>query len=262
MSRRTLVSILVLFALIGGGFVAWRATIPTPAPDKPAGADKATASSRSPAAPAAPASPAPPPPPAASGAAEPAPSPPRVRTPKRKPEAPVEAAAPAPATGTLHIDSDIPGAQVFIDRRFVGVTPLTETDVAPGPHRINVAAAGHESLAEDVEVSPGPRDLLFKFKEIRLAAAIAVVHKHRLGSCKGQLVASPGGLRYDTIDKDDAFSVPLDNFETFEVDYLGKVLKMKVKKGKRYEFADPDANADRLFVFHRDVDKVRQRLSQ
>lgn len=83
-----------------------------------------------------------------------------------------------------------------------------------------------------------------------------------MGSCKGQLVASPGGLRFDTTDKDDAFFVPLGNFETFEIDYLAKILKLKMKKGKRYEFADPDANADRLFVFHRDVDKVRQRLSQ
>jgi hypothetical protein len=44
------------------------------------------------------------------------------------------------------------------------------------------------------------------------------------------------------------------------VDYLAKELRVKLKKGKRYEFTDPDANADRLFVFQRDVDKVRQRL--
>jgi PEGA domain len=177
-------------------------------------------------------------------------------------EPPVEVAAAVPTTGTLRIDSDVSGAQVFIDRRFIGVTPLTEADVAPGPHRINAVAPGYESLAESVDVAPGPRDLVFKFKEIRLDASIAVIHKHRMGSCKGQLVATPDGLRYETTDKDDAFSVPLGSFETFEVDYLAKILKVKMKKGKRFEFSDPDANADRLFVFHRDVDKVRQRLSQ
>ena len=107
---------------------------------------------------------------------------------------------------------------------------------------------------------PGPPDLHFNFKEIRLDASIAVVHKHRMGSCKGRLIATPQGMRYETTDKDDGFSAPLGDFEIFDVDYLAKELRVKLKKGKRYEFTDPDANADRLFVFQRDVDKVRQRL--
>jgi hypothetical protein len=45
------------------------------------------------------------------------------------------------------------------------------------------------------------------------------------------------------------------------VDYLDKNLRVKVRNGKTYNFTDPDGNADRLFVFHRDVDKVRQRLA-
>jgi len=32
------------------------------------------------------------------------------------------------------------------------------------------------------------------------------------------------------------------------------------RNSKRYDFTDPDGNADRLFVFHRDVDKARERL--
>ena len=54
--------------------------------------------------------------------------------------------------------------------------------------------------------------------------------------------------------------MPLANLETFAVDYLDKNLKVKIKSGKQYNFADPDGNADRLFVFQRDVDKARQRL--
>ena len=34
--------------------------------------------------------------------------------------APADAPAPAPTVGTLHIDSDVPGALVFIDRKSVG----------------------------------------------------------------------------------------------------------------------------------------------
>jgi hypothetical protein len=70
-------------------------------------------------------------------------------------------------------------------------------------------------------------------------------------------------LQYDSDDKDDRFTLPLTNLEVFEVDYLAKALKVKTRKGKRYEFGDPSAaNGDPLFVFHRDADKARQRLKQ
>jgi len=164
---------------------------------------------------------------------------------------------------TLHIASDVTGAQVFIDRNFIGVTPLTSPEIAPGSHRINIVAPGFESIAENVEIEAGSRDLQFNFKEVRLDATVDVVHKHRLGSCKGRLVATPQGLRYDSDDKDDRFTLKLTDLEVFEVDYLAKILKVKGVKGKRYEFSDPTAaNGDRLFVFHRDVDKARQRLKQ
>ena len=59
---------------------------------------------------------------------------------------------------------------------------------------------------------------------------------------------------------DDAFTAPLTALDRFEVDYLAKNLKVKLLKGKRYDFTDPDGNADRLFVFQRDVEKARERL--
>lgn len=255
--RRALVSFLVLAVLLAVGFAVWRSRPPAP-PAKSATA--VTTKTDTPAI--APATPAAPPPVATPSAAAPSATPARRRAPAPATEAAAAepAAAPAAATGTLHIDSDVAGAQVFIDRRFIGVVPVTESDVSAGNHRINVVATGYESLAENVDVAPGRRDLHFNFKEIRLDASIAVVHKHRMGSCKGRLIATPQGLRYDTTDTDDAFSAPLGDFEIFDVDYLAKELRVKLKKGKRYEFTDPDANADRLFVFQRDVDKVRQRL--
>jgi hypothetical protein len=200
----------------------------------------------------------------------PAPSEPAPRTARRAPARPAPNAAPAPAasagaaaeTGTLRIDSDVPGAQVFIDRVFVGAAPVTAPNVAPGSHRINVSAPGYDGVAETVDVAAGPRDIVIKLKEVRLNATLAVVHKHRIGSCRGQLVATPQGVRYNTTDQDDAFNVPLGNLETFEVDYLAKNLKVKLQKGKRYDFTDPDGNADRLFVFHRDVEKARERLKK
>jgi hypothetical protein len=207
--------------------------------------------------------------------APPSPSEPAPRRARREPAIPAPNAAPnaapppapeagdaAPETGVLRIDSDVPGAQVFIDRVFIGATPVTVPNVKPGTHRLNVSAQGFDGVAETLDVGPGPRDILIKLKDVRLDTKIAVVHKHRIGSCRGQLIATPQGLRYETADKDDGFSAPLREIETFQVDYLEKNLKLKLQKGKRYEFTDPDGNADRLFVFHRDVEKARDRLKK
>jgi hypothetical protein len=169
-------------------------------------------------------------------------------------------AAPPPDLVTLHIDSDVPGAQVFVDRQFIGAAPVTTTDVKPGTHQINVSAPGYDQYAQSIDISPGPRDLMVRFKEVKLDAKAEVIHKHAIGSCRGMLVATAQGLRYDTTNKGDAFTVPLANIEVFEVNYLDKNLKVKIRGGKQFNFTDPMGNADNLFVFQRDVDKARQRL--
>jgi hypothetical protein len=222
-------------------------------------------------------------PPAASAASGPTPLPPSREVPRavpprveagpppaaRRTTAPKAEPAPAPApaeaaisAGVLHIDSDVPGAHVFIDREFLGVAPVTATNVKPGTHRINVSAEGYDGVAETIEVSPGPRDLTLKLREVRLNATVDVIHKHRLGECKGRLTATPQGMRYETSDKDDTFAAPLVDLDSFDVDYLEKNLRVKLRKGRLFNFTDPEGNADRLFVFHRDVEKARERLKR
>jgi hypothetical protein len=164
--------------------------------------------------------------------------------------------------GTLRIETDVPGAQVFIDRQFIGTAPVTAANVKPGTHQLNVTAEGFDGIAQTIDVEPGPRDLMFRFREVRLDAMLAVVHRHRIGSCEGRLVATTDGIRYETDDKNDGFSAALVEMETFEVDYLDKNLRIKLRKGRQFNFTDPDGNADRLFVFHRDVERARQRLAQ
>jgi hypothetical protein len=151
---------------------------------------------------------------------------------------------------------------VFIDRMFVGAVPVTTTEIKPGTHQLNVSAQGYDQQVQSIDLAPGSRDVMVRFKEVRLDVRVDVIHKHGIGSCKGTLVATPQGLRYDTTNKGDAFSVPLANLDQFAVDYLDKNLKIKIKGGKQYNFTDPDGNADRLFVFQRDVDKARQRLGK
>jgi hypothetical protein len=207
------------------------------------------------------AAPAPAPAAAPEPAAEPAPERRRAAAPAPAPAPAAPAEPAAPTMALLRIDSDVPGAQVFVDRRFIGAAPVTADDIAPGSHVINVTAPGFEGVSTTVDVAAGPRDVIVKLREVRLNAKAEVVHKHRIGSCTGTLVATPRGLRYETTNKDDAFSAALTDLETFEVDYLEKNLKIRVK-GKQYNFTDPQGNADKLFVFHRDVEKARDRLKK
>jgi hypothetical protein len=241
-ARAILIVGLLLAAAVGAFFVgAWVREWQEPARERAVAPASATATLK--------------PAPQEPARSEPVPEP----APRRVPRPPKPEAAPAeaPVTGTLRIDSDVPGASVFIDRVYVGTTPVTAKDVAVGRHRLNVSAAGYDGYADEIQVDAGDRDVMVRFKEVHLDAAIAVIHKHRFGSCRGRLVATPEGIRYETTDRDDVFSAPLTALETFELDYMKKNLRIKPKGGKIYNFSDPEDNADRLFVFHRDVEKAR-----
>lgn len=179
--------------------------------------------------------------------------------------APGPASAPVEAPrelGRLRIDSDVPGANVFLDREFIGTTPVVAEGVPPGAHRLNVSADGYDGVAETIDVEPGPREILIRLAEVRLDAAVAVVHDHRFGECAGQLVATPDGLRYETTNENDGFAVSLLDLETFDVDYLEKTLTVEIARGRRYTFTDPEDDADRLFVFHRDVARAAEQLAR
>jgi hypothetical protein len=182
-----------------------------------------------------------------------------VEVPPEPGPAPVEA---APEVGTLRIGADVAGAQVFLDRQFIGTAPVVAENVKPGTHQLNVSAEGFDSFAEPIDVQPGTRDIAIKFKEVRLDARVTVIHRHGIGSCRGQLVATSQGIRYETADKDDQFTTALLDLDTFQVDYLAKNLRLKLKRGKQFNFSDPEGNPDRLFVFHRDVEKARERLKR
>ena len=200
-------------------------------------------------------------------APEPAPVPaPRPPEPEPEPEIVPEVVAesapiPAmPAPIRLRVTSDIEGADVFIDRRFVGKTPFESGEVEPGPHRVNVSVSGYDGHAEEVVIGDDVTEIAARFTEVRLDQSVAVVHKHRFGDCTGRLVASVDGIRYDTAD-DDAFETPLSELEEFAVDYVEHNLRLKQRDGRTYNFTDATENADALFVFHREVEKARERLA-
>jgi hypothetical protein len=188
-----------------------------------------------------------------------APAAPRAPTPEVPRDDPP---APETATATLRVASDVAGAQVFLNREFVGAAPVRADDLKPGSYQLNVSAPGYDNHVETIELAPGVHDVSVRFREVRLNASVDVIHKHRFGSCRGTLIATPQGLRYETTEQDDVFETALLNLDAFQIDYREKNLRIQPRKGKRYDFTDPEGNADRLFVFHRDVERARDRLKK
>jgi hypothetical protein len=175
--------------------------------------------------------------------------------------------APAPraaaGTATLIVESDVPGASVFLDREYLGETPLRAANLPPGTRRLNLSATGYDGISREVTLEPGDQTVAMRFKEVRLNLSQPVVHRHRIGSCEGRLIATLDGLRYDTTDTDDAFSLAYEDLETFEVNYLEKNLRVKARGGRTWNFTERNAeNADALFVFHRDVMAARDKLAK
>ena len=138
----------------------------------------------------------------------------------------------------------MPGASVFINRQFVGNTPLTLDRLEPGTKRVQLTATGFESVQKDLDLVAGPNAVTIRVKEVRLNTKVPVVHKHGMGSCEGTLTATLDGLKYETTNKNDAFTLAYAQVEQFAVDYLEKNLKVKQKGAKTWNFTDKNDNAD------------------
>ena len=210
----------------------------------------------------APARPRPSPPREPAASRETAPSATTRTAPAREPVEPAATAAtPSRPAGALRVRSDVPGASVFLDRKFLGNTPLEVDGLAAGSHRLNVSVDGYEGHAQAVEIGDAPAEVEVRFKDVRLDARVPVIHKHGMGSCTGHLIADTSGLRYETSNAGDAFTMPFADLDAFTVDYLKKSLRVKRRGGKTWNFEDPNGQPDPLFVFHRDVEKARARLT-
>jgi hypothetical protein len=202
--------------------------------------------------------------------------PPSTPGPKRAPDAARKAPAPkaepspepaaeapaAPTLASLNLDSDVAGASVFIDREYVGTTPLKLDSLKPGPKQLKLSSVGLEGVERSVDLVAGDNAVTMRFKEVRLHARVAVTHDHAMGSCAGALVATVDGLAYETANKNDGFTLAWDKIESMTVDYPNKSLKVKEVGGKSRNFSDKKAaNADALFVFQRDIDAARKKLA-
>ena len=77
--------------------------------------------------------------------------------PAAAPPAPAaRAPQPAPPTTVLALDSRPGGADVFVDGRLLGVTPV-ELPVTAGSHRLELRAEGHRAARKQIEIRSGQR---------------------------------------------------------------------------------------------------------
>ena len=162
---------------------------------------------------------------------------------------------------SLSVQSDIPGATVFLDRRYKGTTPITIKGVTAGEYQLTVSAEGYEMYAEKVTITAGHRNVRVDFQQAvaDFNESIPMVHKHSFGNCKGVLIADANGIRYAT-DHKDSFAIPYGSLERFEVDYIKKNMNLKVRKGKNYNFTEQSGDADALFLFHKNVQSFLDKL--
>ena len=250
------IAIGVVALLVAAGAIVFIATREAPVAEAPAPMASAPATPP----------PAPAPPPEAIAAAPesaPATTPPAKKAPVAKKVEPGPAEPAVATLATLILDTDVPGASVFINREYVGTTPLRLAKLEPGTKQLKLTADGHDGIERSVDLSAGDNPLTLRFREVRLNKRIGVAHKHGMGGCDGTLVATIDGLAYETTNKGDAFNLPYAQVESFTVDYLEKNLKVKQKGGKTWNFTDKNAsNADALFVFHRDVEAARKKLAE
>ncbi len=163
-----------------------------------------------------------------------------------------------PGAPRLLVDADVAGAAVFLNHKPEGKTPLELRDLAPGSYRLNVTAEGYEMYGDHIELTSGTHEVMVRFKEVRLDETIDVVHKHGMGSCRGRLIATVDGLRYETSHTKDAFQVDFGDVEPLRTDYLKKNLRVKVRGGKTYNFTAE--SADELLSFQQAVEAARRRL--
>ena len=162
---------------------------------------------------------------------------------------------------SLRIISDVPGATVFLDRNYIGTTPVDIKAVEAGEHQLTVSADGYDMYAETVVVTTGHEDIRVSFEQAasELNESVSVIHKHSFGNCSGTLIADSAGIRYEA-DHKDAFAIPYGSLQRFEVDYMKKNMNLKVRKGKNYNFTEQSGDSDALFVFHQNVQVFLERM--
>jgi len=161
-----------------------------------------------------------------------------------------------PQRVSLHVECDVPGASVFIDRRFIGKSPVAVADLSLGTHVLSVSSEGYDIHTETLRLKPGRTNVRVALKAVRLNETLEVIHKHGFGSCRGRLSASPEGVAFASTDPRHSFKVPLADIKEIHAEYLRKNLQIRLSDGRKFNFTTDDDNADALITFEQKVSKA------
>jgi hypothetical protein len=82
-------------------------------------------------------------------------------------------------------------------------------------------------------------------------AAVEVVHKHKLGSCRGRLSVTAASLRYEPTRPGDGFDVPRAAVDRVEADARKRALFVKLRGGRTYNFTDAQGRPEPLVSFQK-----------
>ncbi len=59
------------------------------------------------------------------------------------------------STGSVSITSSPSGADIYLDNQYLGITPLTQSGVAPGSHQVRLALTGYQDWSNQIQVTAG-----------------------------------------------------------------------------------------------------------
>lgn len=187
-------------------------------------------------------------------------------------EAAADLSAPA-----LVIDSNVRGADVYLNGKRVGRTPHKATPLQPGDYDVRVEQAGYETFTKQVHVETPDESIRAELRRMSRPVAareeeededamaetaeaepaadirafgqtLAAKHNHRIGSCEGVLRTTSTGVRFET-DHKDAFFVAYADIEELALD--GDNLTLRVHEGRKYDFKEQNDNVEALADFHR-----------
>ncbi|MCI0490935.1 MAG: PEGA domain-containing protein [Blastocatellia bacterium] len=124
------------------------------------------------------------------------------------------------SVGVLRVKTDVTGAQVIIDDKEVGRTPLTLRSIAAGTHRLTLAREGYEDHTQQVEITAQRTASLFiVMKPVttplpELPVEFKVMHQHRFGYCVGVLTVSAEAMDYKAEQGEDRFHIPIETLKS------------------------------------------------
>jgi hypothetical protein len=123
-------------------------------------------------------------------------------------------------TGTIRIKADAGEAEVFLDGKRVGKSPLTLTGVATGAHQVTLTRPGYEDHEQQVQIAPGATAKVFvMMKALRtelpkFPVQYYALHQHAAGACSGILTVTAEALDYKSSDGKDVFHIPIDDIKS------------------------------------------------